>query len=156
MTFTPESDFNAFAYFGSHHDQYEPDTALLIESFLSATIRYDLRTDAPYMGRLCRYYLDSAYSINLFIAYVQNDRDLFSPDRLAECTVTDSPGSTDLYPNFDSFMHLIGRDATFVCMYAALQNFRSEALLDFESIYANPPIQAIVEQIGRASCRERV
>ena len=71
---------------------------------------------------------------------------MFSPDRLAECTVTDSPGSTDLYPNFDSFMHLIGRDATFVCMYAALQNFRSEALLDFESIYANPPIQAIVER----------
>ena len=46
MTFTPESNFNAFAYFGSHHDQYEPDTVLLIESLLSATIRYDLRTDA--------------------------------------------------------------------------------------------------------------
>jgi len=146
MTFTPESNFNAFAYFGSHHDQYEPDTVLLIESLLSATIRYDLRTDAPYMGRLCRYYLDSAYSINLFITYVQSDWDLFSPDRLAECTVTDSPGTTDLVPNFDSFMRLIGRDATFVCMYAALQNFRSEALLDFESIYANPPIQAIVER----------
>ncbi len=146
MTFTPESNFNAFAYFGSHHDQYEPDTVLLIESFLSATIRYDLRTDAPYMGRLCRYYLDSAYSINLFITYVQSDLDLFSPDRLAECTVTDSPGSTDLYPNFDSFMHLIGRDATFVCMYAALQNFRANGILDFESIYANPPIQAIVER----------
>ena len=144
MTFTPESNFNAFAYFGSHHDQYEPDTVLLIESFLSATIRYDLRTDAPYMGRLCRYYLDSAYSINLFITYVQSDLDLFSPDSLAECTVTDSPGSTDLYPNFDSFMRLIGRDATFVCMYAALQNFRANGILDFESMYAKPPFQAIL------------
>lgn len=144
MTFTPESNFNAFAYFGSHHDQYEPDTVLLIESLLSATIRYDLRTDAYYMQRLCRYYLGSDYSINLLITYVQNDMDLFSPDRLAECTVTDSPGSTDLYPNFDSFMHLIGRDATFVCMYAALQNFRANGILDFESMYAKPPFQAIL------------
>ena len=146
MTFTPESNFNAFAYFGSHHDQYEPDTVLLIESLLSATIRYDLRTDAYYMQRLCRYYLGSDYSINLLITYVQSDMDLFSPDSLSVFTVTDSPGTTDLVPNFDSFMRLIGRDATFVCMYAALQNFRANGILDFESMYANPPIQAIVER----------
>lgn len=144
MTFTPESNFNAFAYFGSHHDQYEPDTVLLIESLLSATIRYDLRTDAYYMQRLCRYYLGSDYSINLLITYVQNDMDLFSPDSLSVCTVTDSPGTTDLVPNFDSFMRLIGRDATFVCMYAALQNFRANGILDFESMYAKPPSQAIL------------
>ena len=144
MTFAPQSDFNAFAYYGSHNDEYEHDTALLIESFLSATIRYDLRTDAPYMGRLCRYYLDSAYSINLFVTYVQNDMDLFSPDSLSVCTFTDSPGTTDLDPNFDSFMRLIGRDATFVCMYAALQNFRANGILDFESMYAKPPSQAIL------------
>lgn len=144
MTFTPESNFNAFAYFGSHHDQYEPDTVLLIESLLNATIRYDLRTDAYYMQRLCRYYLGSDYSINLLITYVPNDMDLFSPDSLSVCTVTDSPGTTDLVPNFDSFMRLIGRDATFVCMYAALQNFRANGILDFESMYAKPPSQAIL------------
>ncbi len=144
MTFTPESNFNAFAYFGSHHDQYEPDTVLLIESLLSATIRYDLRTDAYYMQRLCRYYLGSDYSINLLITYVQSDMDLFSPDSLSVFTVTDSLGTTDLVPNFDSFMRLIGRDATFVCMYAALQNFRANGILDFESMYAKPPFQAIL------------
>lgn len=144
MTFTPESNFNAFAYFGSHHFQYEPDTVLLIESLLSATIRYDLRTDAYYMQRLCRYYLGSDYSLNLFITYVQSDMDLFSPDSLSVCTFTDSPGTTDLDPNFDSFMRLIGRDATFVCMYAALQNFRANGILDFESMYAKPPFQAIL------------
>lgn len=144
MTFAPESNFNAFAYFGSHHDQYEPDTVLLIESLLSATIRYDLRIDAYYMQRLCRYYLGSDYSINLFITYVQNDMDLFSPDSLSVCTVTDSPDTTDLDPNFDSFMCLIGRDATFFCMYAALQNFRAKGVLDFESMYAKPPFQAIL------------
>jgi hypothetical protein len=144
MTFTPESDFNAFAYFGSHHDQYEPDTVLLIESLLSATIRYDLRTDAYYMQRLCRYYLGSDYSINLLITYVQSDMDLFSPDSLSVFTVTDSLGTTDLVPNFDSFMRLIGRDATFVCMYAALQNFRANGILDFESMYSKPLSQAIL------------
>ncbi len=144
MTFTPESNFNAFAYFGSHHDQYEPDTVLLIESLLSATIRYDLRIDAYYMQRLCRYYLGSDYSINLLITYVQSDMDLFSPESLSVFTVTDSPGTTDLVPNFDSFMRLIGRDATFVCMYAALQNFRANGILDFESMYAKPPFQAIL------------
>lgn len=144
MTFTPESNFNAFAYFGSHHFHYEPDTVLLIESLLSATIRYDLRTDAYYMQRLCRYYLGSDYSINLLITYVQSDMDLFSPDSLSVFTVTDSPGTTDLDPNFDSFMRLIGRDATFVCMYAALQNFRANGILDFESMYAKPPFQAIL------------
>lgn len=144
MTFTPESNFNAFAYFGSHYDQYEPDTALLIKSLLSATIHYDLRTDAYYMQRLCRYYLGSEYSLNLFITYVQSDMDLFSPDSLSVCTVTDSPGTTDLLPNFDSFMYLIGRDATFVCMYDALQNFRAKGVLDFESMYAKPPFQAIL------------
>jgi hypothetical protein len=144
MTFTPESNFNAFAYFGSHHDQYEPDTVLLIESLLSATIRYDLRIDAYYMQRLCRYYLGSDYSINLLITYVQSDMDLFSPDSLSVCTVTDSPGTTDLVPNFDSFMYLIGRDATFVCMYAALKSYRSEGVLDFESMYSKPLSQAIL------------
>jgi len=144
MTFTPESNFNAFAYFGSHHFHYEPDTVLLIESLLSATIRYDLRTDAYYMQRLCRYYLGSDYSINLLITYVQSDMDLFSPDSLSVFTVTDSLGTTDLDPNFDSFMRLIGRDATFVCMYAALQNFRANGILDFESMYAKPPFQAIL------------
>ena len=144
MTFTPESNFNAFAYFGSHYDQYEPDTALLIKSLLSATIRYDLRTDASNMGKLCRCYLDSAKSINLFVTYSQQEFDLLSPENLAECIMTDSPETTELAPNFDAFMELIGRDATFVCMYDALQNFRAKGVLDFESMYAKPPFQAIL------------
>ena len=144
MTFTPESNFNAFAYFGSHHDQYEPDTALLIKSLLSATIHYDLRTNASNMGKLCRCYLDSAKSINLFVTYSQQEFDLLSPENLAECIMTDSPETTELAPNFDAFMELIGRDATFVCMYAALQNFRTDALLDFEPIYVDAPFQAIL------------
>lgn len=144
MTFTPESNFNAFAYFGSHHDQYEPDTVLLIKSLLSATIHYDLRTNASNMGKLCRCYLDSAKSINLFVTYSQQEFDLLSPENLAECIMTDSPETTELAPNFDAFMELIGRDATFVCMYAALQNFRANGILDFESMYAKPPSQAIL------------
>ena len=144
MTFTPESNFNAFAYFGSHYDQYEPDTALLIKSLLSATIHYDLRTNASNMGKLCRCYLDSAKSINLFVTYSQQEFDLLSPENLAECIMTDSPETTELAPNFDAFMELIGRDATFVCMYAALQNFRTDALLDFEPIYVDAPFQAIL------------
>jgi len=144
MTFTPESNFNAFAYYGSHYDAHEPDTALLIESLLRATIHYDLRTNASNMGKLCRCYLDSAKSINLFVTYSQQEFDLLSPENLAECIMTDSPETTELAPNFDAFMELIGRDATFVCMYDALQNFRAKGVLDFESMYAKPPFQAIL------------
>lgn len=144
MTFTPESNFNAFAYFGSHQDQYEPDTVLLIESLLSVTIRYDLRIDAYYMQRLCRYYLGSDDSINLLITYVQSDMDLFTPDSLDECSIYSYSQTLDFNPYLDSFMSLIARDATFVCMYAALQNFRANGILDFESMYAKPPFQAIL------------
>lgn len=146
MTFTPESNFNAFAYFGSHHTQYKKEAVTIIGSLLYATIRYDLRTNESYMSQLCCYYLGSDDSINIFVDRVQRNLDLFTPESLDECSIYSYSQNLDFNPYLDSFMSLIARDATFSCMYAALRSFRSEGVSEFESLYAKPPYQLILER----------
>lgn len=146
MTFTPESNFNAFAYFGSHHTQYKKEAVTIIGSLLYATIHYDLRTNESYMSQLCCYYLRSDDSINIFVDRVQRDLDLFTPESLGECSRYSYSQNPDFNPYLDSFMSLIARDATFSCMYAALRSFRSEGVSEFESLYAKPPYQLILER----------
>ena len=146
MTFTPESNFNAFAYFGSHHTQYKKEAVTIIGSLLYATIHYDLRTNKSYMSQLCCYYLGSDDSINIFVDRVQRDLDLFTPESLDECSRYSYSQNPDFNPYLDSFMSLIARDATFSCMYAALRSFRSEGVSEFESLYAKPPYQLILER----------
>lgn len=146
MTFTPESNFNAFAYFGSHHTQYKKEAVNIIDSLLYATIHYDLRTNESYMSQLCCYYLGSDDSINIFVDRVQRDLDLFTPESLDECSIYSYSQNLDFNPYLDSFMSLIARDATFSCMYAALRSFRSEGVSEFESLYAKPPYQLILER----------
>ena len=146
MTFTPESNFNAFAYFGSHHTQYKKEAVNIIDSLLYATIHYDLRTNESYMSQLCCYYLGSDDSINIFVNRVQRDLDLFTPESLDECSIYSYSQNLDFNPYLDSFMSLIARDATFSCMYAALRSFRSEGVSEFESLYAKPPYQLILER----------
>ncbi len=146
MTFTPESNFNAFAYFGSHHTQYKKEAVTIIGSLLYATIHYDLRTNESYMSQLCCYYLGSDDSINIFVDRVQRDLGLFTPKSLDECSICSYSQNLDFNPYLDSFMSLIARDATFSCMYAALRSFRSEGVSEFESLYAKPPYQLILER----------
>lgn len=146
MTFTPESNFNAFAYFGSHHTQYKKEAVTIIDSLLYATIHYDLRTNESYMSQLCCYYLGSDDSIHIFVDHVQRDLDLFTPESLDECSIYSYSQNPDFNPYLDSFMSLIARDATFSCMYAALRSFRSEGVSEFESLYAKPPYQLILER----------
>lgn len=146
MTFTPESNFNAFAYFGSHHTQYKKEAVTIIGSLLYATIHYDLRTNESYMSQLCCYYLGSDDSINIFVDHVQRDLDLYTPESLDECSIYSYSQNPDFNPYLDSFMSLIARDATFSCMYAALRSFRSEGVSEFESLYAKPPYQLILER----------
>ena len=146
MTFTPESNFNAFAYFGSHHTQYKKEAVTIIGSLLYATIHYDLRTNESYMRQLCCYYLGSDDSINIFVDRVQRDLGLFTPESLDECSIYSYSQNLDFNPYLDSFMSLIARDATFSCMYAALRSFRSEGVSEFESLYAKPPYQLILER----------
>ena len=146
MTFTPESNFNAFAYFGSHHTQYKKEAVTIIGSLLYATIHYDLRTNESYMSQLCCYYLGSDDSIHIFVDRVQRDLGLFIPESLDECSIYSYSQNLDFNPYLDSFMSLIARDATFSCMYAALRSFRSEGVSEFESLYAKPPYQLILER----------
>lgn len=146
MTFTPESNFNAFAYFGSHHTQYKKEAVTIIGSLLYATIHYDLRTNESYMSKLCCYYLRSDDSIHIFVDRVQRELDLFTPESLDECSIYSYSQNLDFNPYLDSFMSLIARDATFSCMYAALRSFRSEGVSEFESLYAKPPYQLILER----------
>lgn len=146
MTVTPESNFNAFAYFGSHHTQYKKEAVTIIGSLLYATIHYDLRTNESYMSQLCCYYLGSDDSINIFVDRVQRGLGLFTPESLDECSIYSYSQNLDFNPYLDSFMSLIARDATFSCMYAALRSFRSEGVSEFESLYAKPPYQLILER----------